>query len=76
MKKVPVILALSLFIGYVTGWVYYNNIKPKQIVKEYYTALMNENYEKSFTYLLIFDQYVDKGTKLSKSEALGKYLKK
>ncbi|MCF6409676.1 hypothetical protein [Pseudalkalibacillus salsuginis] len=48
----------------------------KQRVEKYYTAFKNENYEKAFNHLLIFDKHYDAGTTLSESEAKDKYIKK
>ncbi|WP_430787394.1 hypothetical protein VBD025_16335 [Virgibacillus flavescens] len=49
---------------------------PKQSVEKYYTALINENYEEAFNYLLIYDEHYDGGTTLTRAEAKEKFMEK
>lgn len=83
MKK-PILIMLFLILSLLlTGCNYIEEQKAQGIVKNYYQALINEDYEKAFEQLHLYnydtktdDSKLSEGTTLSDEEAKEFYLKK
>lgn len=77
MKRNGIIILLTIFVvGIISLFIYNSLVEPKKVVEEYYTALVEEDYDTAFSHLLIWDLYVDVGTRLEETEAKERYLEK
>ncbi|MGP4108457.1 hypothetical protein [Virgibacillus sp. L01] len=72
MKNIFILILLGLSI-IVAGCA---SSDAKNSVENYYTALVNEEYDKAFNQLLIFDEHYDQETTLSESEAKERFSEK
>ncbi|WP_216831493.1 hypothetical protein [Alkalihalobacterium elongatum] len=80
MKKTIVILLISIYSLVLIGCNFNEEDKAKSITKKYYNALMDENYDKAFEQLYLYDYTKEKhptdGTTLTKKEAKAFYMQK
>ena len=83
MKKQFLIVMIFFFSFMITGCNVIEEWKAERIIKEYYQAIIDENYDKAFKQLQLYDYnskteigHFTEGTTLSNKEAKAFYLKK
>jgi hypothetical protein len=83
MKKPILIMLIITFSSMLTGCNFTEEQKAEGIIKDYYQAIIDEDYEKAFEQLQLYDYdaktgdgHFTKGTTFSQEEAKAFYLKK
>lgn len=78
MKKLTITIFCLVAMGllwYLFGSTIFGQKQAEKVAKNYYSALVSEDYEQAFEYLYVYDEHFDAGTNLSRAEAKSVYMK-